>query len=659
MYPGTEESPGLKHTFDPGLHLIAGVNGLGKSTLLLLLYHAMVGPAAIDGDNFGAPQPEVVTGRYGDRFRRRVPDGAREAWIHLSFAIGHDEYVVRRSLYNLALTDWRFNGATQAVDEKLYGDAVVDSMNVGGFADVLTILNQVVFMFEDRRPLMWSPLIQRNVLRSLFMSPTEANDFAEKAQAISAANSAYRNLNYIINRDRKQLARDELALASANALGAEYNTLQLAVAADVEVLQKLVERRIAADEARVDARTTLQNARSTYDDILREIEALKLARVAAAFPDATDAGKYMLARIVGDKECLSCGTTGGPFVERWAAAVIEGSCVICGAAPAEQEKIVPEVAVDTARITRAEERLSNARLALEAATTEFENRVTEFSELQHEIDQRNAQKGAREKRVRELAGSLPPSAPQVDALRDRLQKQDETLRTLDKDQKDAETAFDSVFEDFSRSVEARALVIRESFGRKIADFLVEKAEISLGKLREPVGQSGRSYEWPIFELSMTSGTFDNPSPRRNANEVSMSQGEFIDLTFRLALVDAAADGGPACLIFDAPEASLDALFMRRGGAFLTRFTQENAQNRLIVTSNLTNADMIPALFGAYVPLEGDPTPTPIPREQRRDRVIDLLAIAAPTSAVQLVGDRYKNYLDKALFPPNGSAEPGL
>lgn len=78
-----------------------------------------------------------------------------------------------------------------------------------------------------------------------------------------------------------------------------------------------------------------------------------------------------------------------------------------------------------------------------------------------------------------------------------------------------------------------------------------------------------------------------------------------------------------------------------------------------MTSNLTNADMIPALFGAYVPLEGDPTPTPVPREERRDRVIDLLEIAAPTSAVRLVGDRYKNYLDKALFPPHGSGEPGL
>jgi hypothetical protein len=158
---------------------------------------------------------------------------------------------------------------------------------------------------------------------------------------------------------------------------------------------------------------------------------------------------------------------------------------------------------------------------------------------------------------------------------------------------------------------------------------------------------------------MTSGTFDAPAPRRTSSEVSLSQGEFIDLAFRLALVEAAAESGPASMIFDAPEASLDALFMRRAGSFLAQFTRDNPGNRLIVTSNLTNADMIPALFGAYEPLEGDPQPQPIPRSERRNRVVDLLCLAAPTSAVLLVGERYKNLLDQALFPPKGHAEPGL
>ena len=69
--------------------------------------------------------------------------------------------------------------------------------------------------------------------------------------------------------------------------------------------------------------------------------------------------------------------------------------------------------------------------------------------------------------------------------------------------------------------------------------------------------------------------------------------------------------------------------------------------------------MIPALFGAYEAETGDPDPLTIPREQRWSRVIDLLKIAAPTSAVQMIGDRYDDLLNRALFPPHGEEESGL
>ena len=58
------------------------------------------------------------------------------------------------------------------------------------------------------------------------MEPTDASLLAELGQRVSSTNSAYRNLLFIVNRDRKQLARDPAALAAADALGAEYDRLQ-------------------------------------------------------------------------------------------------------------------------------------------------------------------------------------------------------------------------------------------------------------------------------------------------------------------------------------------------------------------------------------------------------------------------------------------------
>jgi hypothetical protein len=161
MYPGSLKEPGIHHDITPGLHLVAGVNGLGKSTFLFLLYNGLVGPAAIRGDDFGVPMPELAPRRDAERFRRRVADGARNARCEVHFSIGEHLFEVTRSLHDLSLTSWKYNGAEQDLDEDLYISAVVDSMNVGSFADVLIILNLIVFMFESRGFLMWNPLAQR------------------------------------------------------------------------------------------------------------------------------------------------------------------------------------------------------------------------------------------------------------------------------------------------------------------------------------------------------------------------------------------------------------------------------------------------------------------------------------------------------------------
>ena len=659
MFPGTNENQGLSHTIIPGLHLVAGVNGLGKSTLLLMLYHGIVGPASIRNDDYGVPKPEVVEHRYLERFRRRVADGAEAARLTLSFSLGTEKFEITRSLYDLSIQAWQLNGISQTTDESSYLDAVTNAMNVASFADVLIILNLVVFMFEERSLLIWTPLAQRNVLRALFMSPDEAKILAERAQQVATSNSAYRNLLYITNRDRKKLEKEKAALASANSLNAEYHTIQQAIAAQTELLEELYEKRREADEERTEARSTFEDAKFNYDDLLREIEALKLARVANEFPSATETGQYIVNRIIGDKQCLTCGTSDGPLVDKWISAVESGHCLVCGAPPKTHDIIVPTLTVDGARIGRAEERLAKASQALETSTREYELKLAQFNEIQIQIDKLISDRASNEKRVEQIAGTLPPSPPVVHALEEQVIAQEKTLKDLKNQQDFAEREFTELFGSFQHSVITRADQIREKFAERISEFLLEHAEISLETKRAPIGESGKRYEWPHFVLKMTSGTFINPSPRRNRSEVSLSQGEFIDLAFRLALVEVAAQDGPATLVFDAPEASLDALFMRRAGAFLARFTQANNSNRLIVTSNLTNADMIPALFGAYEKQEGDPEPIIIPRKNRRERVIDLLKIAAPTSAVQLVGNRYDNLLSNALFPPHGEGKPGL
>jgi ATPase subunit of ABC transporter with duplicated ATPase domains len=105
LFPGDEESePGLHVQFQPGLTLILGSNGLGKTTLVTILYRMLVGPADIAGLSSRAElgyislQATSLSSSARAVFARRVSDGARNASARLRFNLGTHRILVERRI---------------------------------------------------------------------------------------------------------------------------------------------------------------------------------------------------------------------------------------------------------------------------------------------------------------------------------------------------------------------------------------------------------------------------------------------------------------------------------------------------------------------------------------------------------------------------------
>ena len=94
------------------------------------------------------------------------------------------------------------------------------------------------------------------------------------------------------------------------------------------------------------------------------------------------------------------------------------------------------------------------------------------------------------------------------------------------------------------------------------------------------------------------------------------------------------------LLMETPEASLDGIAMERVGLALHSFAQSDG-NRLVATSNLTNAGMIAALFGG-------PTGINSEIETRRQSVLNLMDIAAPNRAIEQDREAYDKLLSASL-----------
>jgi DNA repair exonuclease SbcCD ATPase subunit len=100
LYPGDAGKGGLKVDFKPGLTLVIGANGLGKTTLINIIYRMLTGPFDISGLQGRADlgsidlKPSGLSAAGRSTFASRVKDGAKEAIARLALTLGKHEVVI-------------------------------------------------------------------------------------------------------------------------------------------------------------------------------------------------------------------------------------------------------------------------------------------------------------------------------------------------------------------------------------------------------------------------------------------------------------------------------------------------------------------------------------------------------------------------------------
>src|SRR5437868_1079658 len=169
LYPGSEQQPGIDFTFQGGISLLVGINGLGKTTLINMLFRLIVGPFELPKDagaaKFGSAAKANVTNWVGRStyFRQRVADRAQNAWADLYFDIGEAKFQVRRNLSNLRMISGTVNGENLALsaDDAEYRAALCAAADAGQFVDFLTAVKYLNFFNEERRDILWDEQAQR------------------------------------------------------------------------------------------------------------------------------------------------------------------------------------------------------------------------------------------------------------------------------------------------------------------------------------------------------------------------------------------------------------------------------------------------------------------------------------------------------------------
>lgn len=645
LFPGTDGT-GLSHQFGNGVSVIAGINGLGKTTLLNALLRVLIGPSDVLRENptdIGSTSHQLISWRSPGYFANRVPDAAVSASISVRVSFGTEWIYVVRRLRDLGIEQLRHGDAALTPTEETYQRLVSQLSGVDTFYDFHFLVRNLVFYLEDRRPLVWTDDGQFEIARILFIPGSEATAFSQLYDEIKSVDSRYRNLltesNRMVRRLNDQKRAENAQQSNLAAIASLKDTYVGAQAAlentDAELEQAIEQERNTSEE--------LRRAQLDLEGAFRDYEGIQQDFFARAFPEASETLHYVYAHLISDGGCIVCGSPAAQKAEELRASVAAGSCPVCESAPAQQERFVARSEVAAERVNQAGQRLEAQRQSLRGLA---EQRAEFVAQVDRHLSKRRSileQLGHLQARLAALGARLPAAGSAITELEASVKVSQENLEALQKTRNEAVGRFRRMMGAASERIVAAHTTVQEFFRIYVKHFLAETCELNLRNRRRPIGESGQAVDFPGFDVLMTSGVFrDQPRPRETREDISESQKEFIDLAFRMALMRAATreDEG-AMLVLETPEASLDSLFVYRAGALLRQFAEEGGElgNMLIASSNLNDANMIPALLG----IDSDPALAKgVP-----DRVINLLDLAAPNAAMLTQGDAYRRQFHKA------------
>ena len=639
LFPGPKGGPeGIRIDFFPGVTLVVGANGLGKTTLITMVFRMITGPFDIPqigaGDELGFRRLNAAAiDLYRRRmFAARVSDGAKSALAILDFRFGSTTVTVKRRLSDLALQSARV-GDKDCKDEASYQASLSEAAGLGSFGDLILMLRYLVFYFEDRRNLVWDPSAQRQLLRMLFLPPDVAQSWIRTERSILQNDSRMRNFQAVVGKEERHISRALAKKSDAGPLRAELQTLEKLQEPARDRLEKIEGMLDELDRRRQNARLEQLRAKHERETRLRALEHARYVAIDARFPDKTDASRYILAHLLSEKNCLVCGSYAPESARDYDRRLISKRCVVCNSELTTSEQIieVPQVADERVKVAEGLFETANRQLAAstadrETAEQEFDRHTTEMTKLRSSIATRAA-------RLDEIIKLLPPSESALRKQRVELSSIRGRLETMKEELSAERSAFGSFVERCTKQLLSSSEDVVSAFSGFARSFMSEEISLTWTSRRAAVGQGGEAIPFPVFELNMSGSDFLGTVRRAGPDDVSESQREFIDLSFRMALMRAAGRG-PAGLVIDTPESSLDAVFARRAGITINTFGEERGST-VLVTSNLVEGSLLPTLVSGIAA-------TP----EKRRRLIDLFDVARPTAAVEAERASYEAVRDR-------------
>lgn len=631
LYPGKDNSNIFELKLGHGPWLVLGVNGLGKSTLLLLMRYLLAGPVKTRNAGFAGERDDLqaVNNKF---FAVRVADGAQKASGEIEVRLGDVSLTVERSLANLAIkraTIASPDRSKEITTEDEYRAEITSLAGVSQFEDFVRILDGLAFFLEARQPLIWDGAAQFEMFRAL-LTPNLSAELRRLEGEIVSADSTARNLSATLYKITQKRDKEAVKKETATDTRARISAIQGEIDALSREELRLVEEIENVETLRIDRRLQLKRSEKELDDATQNYEKLKFEALRQAFAGVKPTEQYVFLKMLSDRICIACNQPADSAAAELQKRSDDCRCVICGNPREYSDNIETISDVMRVRASDAYGTLEAKREELSVANASYVASNNEVYALQQKLSQVRFQGEEKASLIRRLRKNLPADENLA------LGREEERIAVLRREvvsfreeREKAEREIDELLETLKRATERVREMVENAFNLQAAPFFAEQVRLVYAPRTAKIGQGGRSFEFPAFEVEMTSGATFGQFVRRTPEQVSLSQRDYLDIIFRMTLLEILGNN-QSSLIVDGPEGSLDAVFAGRAGNLFAKYSQDSESN-ILLACNIIEGAFVPNTLSSFAP------------EDRTSRVINLIEQAAPTQALT---DLRPQYLQK-------------
>jgi len=647
----------------PGINMVVGGNGLGKTTFVNTIIYALVGNINFETLNIKTGKTELVPLVSPDYFVGRIEPRDQElAEVSLSYTVNKYDITVTRLLYRPRITKIRVGGGRRA-SPKVYNDAsenlddiyrsiAEEVFEVDHLEDFAFVVAHLLLFDEDRRTLAWDSEVQNKMLRLLFLSKEFDKGFSKLSELVTQYDTQGRHksesrkdIRRAIERwleDKQKTNLEPISVEAEQKQSLEIQLAKLRTATEsLEEEYKFIEERIDAEMQATKSLVLEMNnselARIAITNQLAELEQKFYSDVYQTIPP-----QYILLLETLTKEglCQVCGTSHSQLKKLGKNIKQSGQCIVCRSPvqyPSGEDEVsnrdgfvnkindlrsrleqidAQQREYSTAEASSTKEVRRLQELASEKAR-EKHRMVTEVNEIQAKLTTQRAKESEnpveRDEWLEKQEKIINDLDRQIDHLYKRRSKAREELQELNTE---LVRLLDKVNEDLT-----------PLFSHFASKFLGTECELVIStktRASKPI-----AFMYPKFY----------GKDREQSNNVSESQRFFLDQAFRMALIDlfVMSTGSPTFYIAETPEGSLDLAYERNVATMYLEFA--NAGHSVIITSNLNSSRFLQTLYAAL----GD-------EHNREDRTLDLLKYGRLSTVQQRERRDFKRAITQLQLP---------